>query len=238
MFQPIDVIIVDPDFDRRMNLKSATRSVTDYGKVSFASSFSTALKMLREEIPMVIVMISSGLPEAEIVKFVQEGKATRNGVDSAYVLIMRPEDQTSAEISSAVMNGIDGFLLEPFSVEALVNTSHLARTVYQQRKHARIEAAIEILVRDALENLDIVAKELQSGKGPGPAIRSLRDLGSSIHALEEDSHGLWYQSLIRAAEKALPTRTNVGGNDREARAAERLKAKLRNMGQDPSFLDK
>ncbi len=239
MLKTFNVIAVDPDFDRRMNLKSATLSVPDYSKVNFTNTFDAALKLLQEDTPMVIVMISSALPQSEIIRFVQEGKRTRNGIDSAYILLTRPENQTSTEISWAVMNGIDGFLLEPFSVDALINTSHLARTVYQQRKHSRIEAAVEILVRDALEQLDIVAVELTGGKGPGHAIRTLRELGTAVQQLEPDAHGVWYQTLIRASENAVPAkRARSTEADREARAAERLKARLKSQGQDTSFLDK
>ncbi|NMC62877.1 MAG: hypothetical protein GYA55_06870 [SAR324 cluster bacterium] len=196
-------VIVDPIMDTRMRLKQATQSVQDFGSTLNASSCDEALHILEGDQIVDVVFVTGRIPQQEFAEFVVEAKKTKQGQDSAYVLVLKSQTDSQSELASAMMAGADGILCEPYSVEQLVEITKLAARVRKERSDARERAAIGMIIDDVITQLDLVSFLKACGCEPGTSIKALRDLGDRIAMISSEHHEAYFE-IIEEKMKDLP----------------------------------
>jgi response regulator RpfG family c-di-GMP phosphodiesterase len=204
-----------------MKLKAATSAVPSLSPVQLCGHSVDALRVLSEGREWDTVFISAKLEPSQIAEFINQAKQTRGGRDSAYILVIGAQDQSSSAVAGHVLAGADSFLCEPYSVDSLQEISLLSSTIKQQRLRERQEGAVRLLVDDIIRTLDAVSLSLYLGQPPGHAIRDLKDLGSAIQNLNEEWRSVFYTELISRTEKlSAPVRPEV---PKSRRVQEKLK---------------
>ena len=149
--------VVDNDMEARMRLKQATNSVPTFGNVKLIGTMEEASRGLTNSNHVDVVFVARRFGQEEITNFVKACKETQGGRDSAYVLVLKTDDQDSNTVAQNVLIGADGFLLEPYSVDNLVEITELAARVKQERSLEREQAALKFLVEDVIKQVDRVA---------------------------------------------------------------------------------
>jgi CheY-like chemotaxis protein len=142
-----EVLIVDPDPESRMRLRQATAVCGEFASVKLESSLLEALKMMRDRMTCNIVFISQTFESNESREFVKMARETPYGQYAAYIMVLNGSQQSRSGVASNVSGGVDGFLFQPFSVEALRETTAIAAEV-----RAKATAARKIASRKLLAN--------------------------------------------------------------------------------------
>ncbi len=198
-----DVMIIDGNVDRRMRLKSATANANNcFGDVQLCADFSIATDRLKKLRDRVIVFVSEDFSKTSLNAFIEIAKNTCAGRDSAYILNISPKQASDASVLSAGLKGVDGLLLEPFSVDTLVSTTNNAAKIYYERRTERENNLVTILVSKMLRTVDILATSKATGVAPGEAVRQYKDLGSAIQHLNPRLKEFYYEQLIEQSLRA------------------------------------
>lgn len=220
-----DSIIIDPDLDSRMRLKQAMTAVYHFGKATQVTNFHEALHKLGGIENYDVVFISYRLEQNEISEFIKNAKQTKMGQDAAYVLVLQTKNQDSSTVAKNVMVGADGFLFEPYSVDLLIEITHLSAKVKVERADAREKAAISLLVQDVMGQIDQVSYIKSCQLDIGSSMRKLRELCSVFRDLEQTKLNIYYDSALKAFEEA-PLPRNVPQHKKYAGVSSRIRKKM------------
>jgi len=220
-----DSIIVDPDLDSRMRLKQAMASVYEFGKTVQVTNFQEAVHKLEGVEPFDVVFISYRIDQEEISAFIKRAKQAKIGQDAAYVLVLQTKNQDTSTVAKNVMVGADGFLFEPYSVDLLMEITHLSSKVKVERTDTREKAAIRLLVQDVMGQIDQVSYIKTCQMDVGTSMKKLRDLCSVFQNLESSKLNVYYESALKAFEEAPPPR-NVPQHKKYAGVSSRIRKKM------------
>ena len=216
--------VVDKDMDARIRIKSATTAVALFGNVRLLTTLEEALAALEGSGHIDVVFISNRFEQAEITHFIGRAKEKPGGQDSAYVVLLSTDSQQSDTVAKNVLGGADGFLLEPYSVDSLVEITGLAARVKRERSQQREAAALKFLVLDVLQQVDRVAYLKSCGFDVGRSLKTLKDMCSVFQSLERESRDLYLEIAIQAfLDAPLPkfTKSYKGVSDRVKKIMER-----------------
>lgn len=202
-----DTIIIDSDHDRRMRLRQATSIVPYFGEVVAVGNLHDAVSKLQGEKTWDVIFASSRFSQQEIDGFVREAKQTKQGQDAAYILLLSIDKQDSADLAKNIMNGLDGFLLEPYSVDSLVDITRLASKVKGERRIAREKAGLNLLLSKITNQIDLVAYGKSMGIEHGQSFKVLRELCSGLNGLSLESLKVYHDLAVEVfANAPLPRR--------------------------------
>lgn len=196
-----DAMIVDPDLDTRMRLKQCTTAVHQFGKVSQWGGLRDASTKLANDATDVC-FLSYRFDQEEVSKFIRDGKASKGGQDTAYVLVLKSSDQQSSTVATNVLAGFDGFLFEPYSVDQLLELTSLAAKVRRERGAQRDEAAMKFLLNDIINQIDQIAFLKASGIDMGMSVKKLKDLCSVLKNLEQPARETYLRVAVDTFENA------------------------------------
>lgn len=150
-------MIVDPDQGRRARLKQAMTALVQFKNVRQANTLGRAIVEIDRRDPCDLIFVADDLPAPELSKFAKDVRTLDQARDAAIVLVLSGMDQNMATVSSKMSDGIDGFLFEPFSVDALSDTASIAARVVGERLLNRQKAVSKYLVEKSLMIVDRVA---------------------------------------------------------------------------------
>jgi CheY-like chemotaxis protein len=177
-----EALIVDPDPESRMRLRQATAVCGEFTSVTLESSLLEALKKMRDRMNCNVVFISQTFASDESREFVKMARETPYGQYAAYIMVLNGSQQNRSGVASNVSGGVDGFLFQPFSVEALRETTSIAAEVRAKAAAARRVASRKLLSNSIVPQVDkIFGHELIGTPRPRQkyelrgVVRSLRD---------------------------------------------------------------
>lgn len=219
--------IVDPDLDCRMRLRQATRAVAAFKEVTQFSHLHEALGKLKDSSAINVIFLSSRFAESEIITFIQQAKEIPAGQDTAYVLILAGSEKGSASIVTKMIGGADGLLFEPFSVESLAEMTALASKVKKERSRSREMAAITLLIKQVMSQIDSVAELRAGGYEAGVSMKNLREMLQVVRTLDPEMLQHYFEQTVELFQKATPSRRKIysGASKRiKKKTEERLQA--------------
>lgn len=221
------VWVVDNDMQARMRLKTATSSVATFGQVKLLNTMDEAVKALENSNHVDIVFVARRFGQDVITQFVRKCKETQGGRDSAYVLVLKTDDQDSNTVAQNVLIGADGFLLEPYSVDNLVEIAQLAARVKRERSLEREQTALKFLVDDVIKQIDRVAFIKSCGFDVGRNLKKLKEMCQVFNDLQSESQEVYFEiaieQFINAPLPPVPDKNYKGVSER---VRKRMEAKL------------
>lgn len=184
-----EAIIIDPHLESRTRLKEATKALNLFHNVNSSSSFTEAEKQLKAMKRCDLFFISERLSGLELQDFMRrvrnpESAETLGTRDSAFVVVLESNGRDSKALVDRVLNGADGILCAPFSVQALIDTTEIAERVKRERGHAREKAAIRLFVRELIDQIDHMSHVRRAGYEPGISVKVFRDMCSVLGKLD------------------------------------------------------
>lgn len=225
----LDLLILDPDPESRNRLKQMAMvlPVVASGRVAF--NVSEALRMLGEAHPVDIVFFSQAVPNGP--EFVREAKKTTRGKDCAYVIVKRRKGEAGAEAAQSVLEGVDGFIAEPFSVEDLTRVTDLALRMKVVQLGMREEAAMRVILEDSMEQVDKIALSRMRGEETVSGLKKLASLCAKLTQFSSFSLEKYFKLAKSAFVEATPPSESIelqaygGVSKRVQQAIERRTAK-------------
>jgi len=219
----VNAIVIDPDFNARERLKQATRMLQEFGKVVPLAGFQNARDLLSRDDSYDIVFMSPRLGWEVALQYINQMKETMWGRDLAYVLILGQEDNVHSTIAKSVMKGADGILLEPFSVDALLETTHLAQRVKTQRRTTREEKALRFLVQELIDQIGIYAVLKKRGARASVTKEVLKNMSSVLRELEPDLLIRYFEIVLEQFPLVPAQRTTKISSRRYTGNSERVR---------------
>ena len=152
--------------------------------------------------PTDVLFISYRFDSREVAEFITEAKTLPSSQDAAFILMKRSQDQQSTAIASSMLDGADGLLFEPFSVNQLVEITGIASRVKKERSQAREEMALKFLLADVMNQIDQVAYLKSCEYEIGQSMKKLKDMCVVFSTLGPESKQIYNKLVIDTFEAA------------------------------------
>lgn len=222
--QMLDALIIDSNPLSRGFLWQATLAESHFRKVKAVGNLPAAIAQLNDN-RFDVILIPSTIAVDEAKQFVSDARHTEGGKESAFVVVLKLPDQTTEKIATGIMDGTDGFLFEPYSVESLKRVASVASKVKGEHERRRKEAATRLLIADIIEKLDTYSSAVQADKGAMSHSRERKEFlkaAATLKKFKQIDLGIYYEVAPGMFEAALPKLIIYRG------ASKRLKKKLNN----------
>ena len=203
----LQAMIVDSILDSRMKLKQATTSCNLFSTVTQIGSLSDAqAKLSLGGDHWDVVFVSCHFDESEALSFVAQAKENQAGQDAAYILVLQAKEEGTAGLAQRLLQGVDGFLYEPYSINSLTEITQLAARVRKERREAREKIAMTLLVADIINQLDMVSYIKKAGYETTRSMQKFRELCAGLKNFAPESHELCQEIVLRLFTEAPPPR--------------------------------
>ena len=174
---------------------------------------------------MDVAFLAASFSGSEVSSFVQKAKSLKAGQDCAFVLLVRGENQDKSSIAQAVLDGVDGFLFEPYSVDALDEIAKLATRVRRERSVEREKLAMTLLISDIIRQIDLVAYLKSCELEPERTWKRLVEACAPMRSYSAENQAVFFETLIEEFIKApLPARSFQASQYKGA--SQRVKRKM------------
>lgn len=224
-----NAIFIEEDSGPRNRLKQAAAMIPAFGMISFCKDIRECNRELTDERPRDIIFLSNRAARDEIKVFVENAKETKAGMDTAYVLVLGTDDQDNSTVANAVLFGVDGFLLEPFSVDNLAVITELAQKVKSERSSDREMRAFGFLLKDVMKQIDRLAFIKSCDFDLGQNMKKLEQMTKTFRDLSEAKREMYFEAAIEEFPKALVPELPEGSDKYKgvsARVKKRMEQKI------------
>jgi len=189
-------VIIDSNVSKRMQLKQATTSLALFKATIQMSELNEALNKFDHGQPLDIVFLSNRFTDEQIKDFVSTAKPKKTFAECAFILVVESGKNDNGNLPRYLLLGIDGFLLEPYSVDRLIETSKIAAKVKKDRSQQRIKAAVEILITDISTTFNALVS-FKSADIPAAKIEAkFKKAAATIQTLDIEAQEFFRNRLI------------------------------------------
>lgn len=225
MAQRYTSVVVDPSAQGRNRMKDAMRSVAAFAGVSSAASLIEAAETIKSGSTVDVVFLSQRLDSDESLDFIARAKTLANSRDAAFVVLVSSASERS-NMAKQMVAGADGFLVEPYSVDQLVQITQLAERVRCERRDARFEKAAELLLSELMDQVDQLAMLKKGGRAGNISQQIFSETCSVLKTLEPALQDQYLRLAVeRFSSIAKPRTLQLRGNSYTG-ASERVRKKF------------
>ncbi|MCB0329291.1 MAG: hypothetical protein KDD70_06500 [Bdellovibrionales bacterium] len=225
MSEKFRALVIESNIDRRMRLKQATMAVPRFAPITPVNTIAEASSQIEKGVsPFNIIFLSDRLDKEEMDQFIVMAKEKECSQDAAFVLIVPTQEDLSVIIARQTLAGVDGFLAEPYSVQSLSDIADLAAKIRAERSEARKIAAFRFLVKQVVEQMNLIAQLRAYQRNILKPMRKLKVMTSAFENLDNPMRDLYYRLTIEEFENApLPAPLL---SDEYKGASQRVRVKL------------
>lgn len=221
------ILIADPDMDARMRLKQASSTVPMFGKVLNSSTLNETRHILEKDEKLDILFLSYRFDQAVLAPFIREARETKQGKYCVFIIMLPSTNDSSASIIQNVLVGLDGVLVEPFSVKGLIELSLLATELHKKRDEERSREALKLLVQQILEKYSSISDLKRDGRIFKEQWSKLKEMGQVVKRLSEQDRALYLELLVEQfSQLQSPTSTTQRYNGASSRIKRKLEERL------------
>lgn len=202
----LTAIVVHPDTNARMLLKQATSTVHQYGKLLQFGSCAEAITKIKTGENIGVIFISASISSIDLSDFIRRARSLPAAQEAAFILLLGTQDPRASSIANNLLHGSDGFLLQPYSVDSLVEVTQLAAKVRTERARIRETTAMKLLVRNIMSQIDEIAYLKACGYEGRLSMNGLKETCSTLHTLPAESQQAFLEVALKLFEEAPPPR--------------------------------
>lgn len=216
-----NVLIIDTDVERIMRVRSAAKVESSFKTIAQVSSTALALERMQLQ-EFHLVFIAAELPQQSLPAFIEAARKIRGGRVASFVTVVSVESRQT-ELVNNVLNGADGVLIEPFSIDSFLEIVRISTSLLKERSTEMQKRLIDLALVDAITYVDSTATRLKTDKrlkSSSRALKRLADTLSNCHSVDEE---LYFEILI---ERFISMSTRKRQSKVYSGASERLRARL------------
>lgn len=221
MYDRFHLLIIDPSSESRGKLKQAALSLPVFKKVFVCSTIAEAQDGATGVVTPDVVFLSYRIDEEQIEAYIKSARETEDGQDCAYCAVLKSQDQSSTNVASGMLGGIDGFIFEPYSADNLREIAEVTAKIKKRGELRRKKAALTVIFREINMHLDAVCFYRKRGKEHTIAIRRLNEAAKNLKRFDGELFPIYVETLIEFFEQ-VPPPMNLSYDG----ASERVKARL------------
>lgn len=202
MSQTIQALIVDEAVNSRNRLRQAVIASSPFIEVRVALTVRDALD-IATEMNATHLFLSSELLKTHGDDFLTKF-ATLEGKVS-YIMVLQGEQRAPAVIIERFANGVDGFILDPYSAEDIRLVLEQTKEIQGKDTSLRRDAAIRFLLKGSTRLIDQAAVLKLSGKGLGEMTRDIRRQREALERLKPEDNDKYFDMIYNAFQNAPVT---------------------------------
>ncbi len=187
-----------------MRLKQAAQSVHQFQRITLYAALDEAQRALQTGENCDVIFISERIAKQEAQAFMASARGMKNSQDAAFIILLSSSENEGARTAQSVLQGYDGCLAEPYSVDALVEITELAAKVKNQHQQERERAAIQFLVKDIMKHIDRLAYIRSCKMDVGLTLKRLKEACEAFEHFDENSLHTYFDSALDLFENAPP----------------------------------
>ncbi|MBP9838041.1 MAG: response regulator [Proteobacteria bacterium] len=200
----INALIIDPRPESRGFLWQAILANSDFHTAKACSDTEDAIFRLTSGLKFDIVLLNSSLSTKRIAEFLPKAKETEGGRESAYVTVLKKKDQSNENVALGIMEGTDGFLLEPFSYDSLKSVAALAAKIKGEHEEKRHLAALNILIKNIIPKIDLYSEMSRKKDNTKYAKDEFLKAYASLERIAENHYDFYIKTVAAEFMKASP----------------------------------
>ena len=217
-------LVVEAGTAEREHLKAALRSSGGVSETHYARSSTEALQQLEAADRIDLIFLSSRLGEGEAPAIIRAALRSRAGRDAACIALLRSQPEI-AELTAELLDGFDGVIVAPFSVDAVTKSLEIATRVRKERSDRRLRLALNLLITEIRSQLSQVSRLLTRGSRASISLAALREMCDVLRELSAEGEQLYFDTLIAAFDPTQNGATFKAGIPSYRGVSERVRAK-------------
>jgi len=146
-------VIISPNHADRTELRSLLEASGLFSRVQPVRTTAEAIALIEKDPLIDVVMLSYDVGEKLILRFLDKAKKLTTGKRCSYVVLFKANELKSAAIVNLMMAGIHSFLSEPYTIEALQETTFIASDVNNAHSRVRLRVAGGLLFSQMVAEL-------------------------------------------------------------------------------------
>ncbi len=212
-------------------LRQALHGSDVYNRVVTASSFGEALRDVNGMSHNIdVVFVSAVFGDLNAQAFFGSLKKVKAAKGAAFILVFRGDESFASTLANNLIAGADGFLIAPFSVQGVSETSAIAAMVKRRNADHRLAAASGVVVESMLNEIDKRAAQKAAGKEPKKISKNLLEANAQFKAVAGESMSTFYETVEDRTSKRNPLKPSDESGYQGA--SERVRKKLTEKDDD------
>ena len=180
--QIYNCLAIEPDSKNRMILKQAMSLVAEFNHITLVRNDKAALELLRSGSAYDLIFISDRFDKNKISQFIKKAKEFDSGFLAGYILLTSTQNDART-VAKSLLQGIDGVLIEPYSIDSLQELSLLAAKVKEQREEEKRKIVLSFLASNVIYCVDIMAQAIILSHSANAIRRTIKRVNESILSL-------------------------------------------------------
>lgn len=192
----LSALIWDSSLERRNSLKLLLKNTERYAGLANCSTSREVITKLEEE-RWDVVLLPSTLDLEKIAEFVSDLKQVENGDLAVLIASVAPDDQNPSSIALRHTAGVHSCLMEPYSVDDVVEVTAKAFSLREKLQEDRNIRAVNTMLEEAMKYLDLISTKMKVDIDPGAARRSLKQTAKAIQTLRGDLRDIYLNLAVQ-----------------------------------------
>lgn len=204
----ISIIIINSNIGSRSILREVLKSFLYKVKITYAMSVPEARNLIKQGDGYDVGFIAFEFGQQLILEFINSLK--EDGVENAppFVATIKSRgDGSTSDIASLFLDGIAGFISEPYSADDILK---LLGTLQSNKDKApsaqKIKKASTLILNEVVKQIDLVADNLSRGKEKNnqQPLKSLKNTSKNLEAFYSQDAEQYTQALVETFEAVKP----------------------------------
>ena len=209
----LSMMIVNGDLTSRSRLREVIKNCVYKGEISLFQGCKEAIQNLELVGKTDVVLLSFSFGEETIKELVKNISRSMGASCPAFIVtIEKQTSQTSTKVTSLFLEGVAGFIAEPYSSSELTSLLEIVK-VQKEKVDAVLKQkkATQFLMQEAIKRIDEIAKLLVTPKSnTGFAMRELKNISQTLETLFAQDAESYAEIAIDIFEK-VPAPVGIGG---------------------------
>lgn len=141
-------LVVSPLVETRLPLQQLIQQCAEFKEIDTVQNLDEARASMSLQSPVSHAFISGTFSLTDVATFIDWAKHRQGRRPTAFVLLLKRDHVDSSTVANSMVMGIHGFLIEPFTIDAIENIVKLSQTISQKDSHPRMRAATGLMLTD------------------------------------------------------------------------------------------
>jgi DNA-binding LytR/AlgR family response regulator len=189
-------LIVNPNERVANELQELLASSSLFGRSRRVKSLEEAHDVLKCRSEIDIVFVTLDFPSQAIAALIQNANTKLLAVPAAFILLLKPDEQTTSTVAKKLVFGATGFLCEPYSKSAVEEIASIADRLTNADTKIKLTAATGLLLSTASND----------GSADGHSGSIVERINNTLKNIQEASGSTVIQEVFDKLQEYSPSR--------------------------------
>lgn len=196
------ILFVHPEVEARSRVKQIGAMLKSWATFEQMTDLAAAQAHLQTSDPYDAIFLSASFGRETLTRFIRTTRGFASASGSCFVALLGHGAHDVTMVGSHLLSGFEGFLIEPFSVDTVVEVVEVAERVRREETQRRQAYALELLVHSVLEQAAEVYQLRRAGRSAKLSAKLLQETATVLRQLEPSLEERYFCLLTSALENS------------------------------------